>query len=237
MASLNYRLSPHPHHPTDPSQTGDPARSSKWPDYIRDVEAGIKWVLDHGDDDPEGKREKPRTDHTEGRDPKRKRQYILAGHSVGGTMTMLISQSGPLQSKVPRPLAIIPLCGIYDFTTLRDAHLENKDLYNAFTTAAFGPEDDGGWERGDCTKGVIDEEVKVIVMGHGKEDKLVDWGQAEQMARILEKVDGSRVKGGGGRKAEVLTVEGNHNEVWEKGEGVARCVGVTVRLLEGMGYV
>ena len=194
-------------------------------------------MLDHGDDDLEGKSEKPRTDRTEGGDPKTRRQYILAGHSVGGTMTMLISQSDSSYSKVPLPLAIIPLCGIYDFTTLRDAHLENKDLYNAFTTAAFGPEDDGGWERGDCTKGVVDEEVKVIVMGHGKDDKLVDWGQAEQMARVLEKVNGSSGERGGGRKAEVLTVEGNHNEVWEKGIGFAKCVAVTVRRLEEMGYM
>ena len=152
-------------------------------------------------------------------------------------MAMLISQSASSYSNVPRPLAIIPLCGIYDFTTLRDAHMENKDLYNAFTTAALGPEDDGGWERGKCTKGVIDEEVKVIVMGHGKDDKLVDWGQAEQMARVLEKVNESSAEGKGGRKAEVLRVEGNHNEVWGKGVGFARCVGVTVWLLEGMGYV
>ena len=237
MASLNYRLSPHPHHSTNPSETGDPARSSKWPDYIRDVDTGIKWVLDHGDDDPEDKREKLYTDHTEGGDPKTKRQYILAGHSVGGTMAMLISQSDPLNSKVPLPLAIIPLCGIYDFTTLRDAHMENKDLYNAFTTAAFGPEDDGGWERGNCAKAVIDEEVKVVVMGHGKHDMLVDWGQAEQMAGVLEKVNARNTQGEGARQAKLLTVEGNHNEAWEKGFGVAECTQAAVQLLEKMGYL
>ena len=231
MASLNYRLSPHPHHSTDPSEPGDPARSSKWPDYIKDAEAGIRWVLDHGDDDLEDK------SHTKGGDSKKKRQYILAGHSVGGTMAMLIAQSDLFHSKIPLPLAIIPLCGIYDFTSLRDAHLENKDLYNDFTTAAFGPEDDGGWQRGDCTKGIINEEVKAVVMGHGKHDKLVDWNQAEQVARVLEKVNESNAEGKGERKAEVLRVEGNHNEVWEKGVGVANCVKVAVQLLERMGHL
>ena len=152
-------------------------------------------------------------------------------------MAMLISQSDPTYNKVPLPLAIIPLCGIYDFTTLRDAHMEDKDLYNAFTTAAFGPEDDRGWERGDCTKGVIDEEVKVIVMGHGQDDKLVDWGQVEQMAGVMEKVNENNVEGEGGRKAEVVTVEGHHNDPWEKGVGVAKCAEVAVQLLEKMGYL
>ena len=152
-------------------------------------------------------------------------------------MAMLIAQSDVL----PLPVAIIPLCGIYDFTTLRDAHLENKDLYNAFTTAAFGPEDGEGWQKGDCTGGVVNQEVKVVVMGHGKEDRLVDWGQAEQMSTVLEMVNGGDGEGGEGekgrRKAELRTVQGNHNEVWEKGVGVAECVGVTIRYLERLGYL
>ena len=98
---------------------------------------------------------------------------------MGATMTILIAQSYPARVAIPLPIAIIPLCGIYNFKSLRDAHMDHADIYNAFTTAAFGTEDEGGWERGNCTEGEIGGEVKAFVIGHSQEDTLVDWGQVE----------------------------------------------------------
>ena len=217
VASINYRLSPHPNHETQPSQPGDPSRSSKWPDYIEDVKAGVQWVLENGDDEQTTVMRKGV-----------KRPYILAGHSVGGTMSAMIAQSSDLD--IPLPLAVIPLCGIYNFTTLRDSHLEHRALYDAFTTAAFGPEADGGWEFGNCTQKQIRSEVKAVVTGHGKEDKLVDWGQLEEMRGVLDEVNADE-----GRNAVVIEVQGDHNDVWKKGKEVAMCVGKAVELLRGVG--
>ncbi|KAG7006658.1 hypothetical protein G7Y79_00013g034300 [Physcia stellaris] len=225
VASLNHRLSPYPTHPTNPSKPGDPARSSKWPDHMNDVKAGIAWVLNQGDDSQEN------TKPDSGRDGIFKRRYILAGHSVGGTMAMLIAQSDPAELAIPLPLGIVPLCGIYNFTALRDAHPANADIYNTFTTAAFGPEDEGGWERGNCTKGVIHDEVRVVVMGHGKRDTLVEWGQVEEMAGVMDRVNEGISGGGGIRKARVIEVKGDHDEVWEGGVEVAGCVDVAMKTL------
>lgn len=167
-------------------------------------------------------------------------------------MAMKIAQSAhPTSTSLPPPLAIVPLCGIYDFVRLRDAHPGNRELYEAFATAAFGGEEGGGWEEGgrgwaagDCTKGRIVEGVKVVVVGHGRGDGLVEWGQVEGMRGVLEGVNGDGGKDGegeeggkGGRKAVVVEVEGEHNECWEKGEGVARCVEVAVGMLGGLGYL
>lgn len=145
-------------------------------------------------------------------------------------MAMLLAQSDPAYLAIPLPLAIIPLYGIYNFTTLRNTHLENKDIYNDFTTAAFGPEDEGGWELGNCTTMNIREEVKIIVMGHGKEDRLVDWGQAEEMAPVLDKAN-EKVRG----KAVMVDVKGDHDEVWKGGLQIAGCVNVAVGILGARG--
>ena len=153
-------------------------------------------------------------------------------------MAMLIAQTDPAQLAIPLPLGIVPLCGIYNFTALRDAHPANVDIYNTFTIAAFGPEQvEGGWERGHCTKGAIREEVRVVVMGHGKEDTLVEWGQAEEMAGVMDKVNEGNSEGGGSRKALVIEVKGDHNEVWEGGVQVAGCVDAAMKALEEVGGI
>lgn len=155
-------------------------------------------------------------------------------------MAMLIAQSDPAEFAIPLPLGIVPLCGIYNFTALRDAHPANADIYNTFTTAAFGPEDagesmEGGWERGDCTKGVIRDEVRVVVMGHGKEDTLVEWGQVEEMAGVMDKVNEGNSGDGGARRALLVEVNGDHDEVWEGGVQVAGCVDAAMKALEHVG--
>ena len=172
-----------------------------------------------------------------GRGRGNKRGYILAGHSVGGTMTMMIAQSPPPPSSshdIPPPLAIIPLCGIYNFHTLRDAHAENRAIYESFTTAAFGPEKDGGWEKGNCTRGRIGEEVKVVVLGHGKGDRLVDWAQCEELRDVLSGVEGEG-EGGGERRAVIVEIEGDHHDVWKEGREIARCVDRAISLLGEVG--
>ena len=45
IASLNYRLSPYPHHPTHPSSPNNESRNRRWPDHIDDVRDAIRWLF------------------------------------------------------------------------------------------------------------------------------------------------------------------------------------------------
>ena len=113
---------------------------------------------------------------------------------------------------------MVSIEGIYDFVALRDAHLSMRGMYEEFTTGAFGKEEDGGWKRGDvlsCGR-KVEEEVGCVIVGHSREDELVEWQQAVDMMEILTRV---------GNGTEVLVeVEGKHQEVVTGGKGVGVCV-------------
>ncbi len=139
-------------------------------------------------------------------------------------MTLKVAQSEVLPFR--HPVAALSLCGIYDFAALRDAHLSHRQIYDDFTTTAFGPEEDGGWERGN-TKTGFSNEVEVVVLAHSKTDTLVDWEQTEVMRESLRAM-GPQAKGA------VMEVKGDHKEIYEKGEEVARAVMETLEYLQGL---
>lgn len=138
-------------------------------------------------------------------------------------MTLKVAQSEVLPFR--HPVAALSLCGIYDFAALRDAHLSHRQIYDDFTTAAFGPEEDGGWERGN-TKVGFSNKVKVVVLAHSKTDTLVEWEQTEVMRDSLRAWSPQA-------KGVVTEVKGDHKEIYEKGEEVARAVKETLGYLRG----
>ncbi|KAK0509675.1 hypothetical protein JMJ35_008069 [Cladonia borealis] len=228
IASINYRLSPYPHHPTHPSHPGDKSRNAKWPDHINDVRDAIKYLQRPGGELEEGK------------------EWIICGHSVGATMALMLAMSPspslPSPSthnhdeygwghEIPLPglIGVIGISGIYDFTACRDAHPAMRDIYDAFITGAFGPEEDGGWERGDVRSAGrrVGREVGVVVVGGSRGDELVEWEQVGAMMGGLEWEEGE------GRKV-VVEVEGGHMDVVEGGVGVGMCVGRCLEALVGM---
>lgn len=122
--------------------------------------------------------------------------------------------------------AVVSLQGIFSFGLCRDRHLGSREVYDSFTTGAFGPESEGGWEKGDliqCGRGV-GEGVDVVVLGHSRGDELVEWEQAVGMGEVL----GREGREGVGV---VVEVEGGHQEVISGGEGLGRCVVVAVAML------
>lgn len=139
-------------------------------------------------------------------------------------MTLKVAQSEVLPFQ--HPVAALSLCGIYDFVALRDAHLSHRQVYDDFTTAAFGPEEDGGWERGN-TKTGFSKKVEVVVLAHSKTDTLVDWGQIEVMRGLLM-ATGPRAKG------VLMEVKGDHKEIYEKGKELARAVKETLGYLQAL---
>lgn len=124
--------------------------------------------------------------------------------------------------------AVVPICGIYSFTALRDAHPEVREVYETFTSAAFGPEEEGGWGRGDLIGffgggGGVRVGVEVV-LGGSRGDEAVEWGQVGGLVAVM-----------GEGAVGVVQCEGGHEEVVDGGVMVPRCVGVAVGRLRGLG--
>ena len=195
----------------------------EWPAHIDDVRDAIRWLLrKEGEEGWEGK------------------EWIICGHSVGGTMAVMlgleprISRDGhdygwgnEMQMQGLR--GVVGVEGIYDFTACRDAHPEMREVYDGFIEGAFGKEGDGGWRRGNvsgCGRRV-GRGVGVVVLGQSRGDELVEW---EQVGGMIGEV---KWEGEEGAK-ELVELEGRHQEVVEGGVGIAKCVGRCVELLVRM---
>lgn len=170
-------------------------------------------------------------------------EWIVCGHSVGGTMAVMIGMDGTggegkeweggiwgREGGMDGLKAVISLEGIYDFAACRDAHPLLRDMYDAFTTGAFGPEEEGGWERGDvlrCKRRIRDG-VEAVVVGHSRDDELVEWEQGQRLIGVLER---EREGEGRGEVVRLVEVEGTHSQVVRDGVAVGRCVGVAIAVL------
>ncbi|KAL8976079.1 MAG: hypothetical protein Q9177_006921, partial [Variospora cf. flavescens] len=253
IASINYRLSPyyptshhptnHPsHHPTNhPScaDDDDESRNAKWPDHVHDVRAGIEWLL-RSDAGRERAKKKYPAPLKEEEDEEKGEGIILVGHSVGATIAFAIALGldGVGGNRHEAVDAVVGVEGVYDFVALRDAHLESRRVYEEIATGAFGNEESGGWERGNVVKAVGEGKgfrgTKVVVLGHSKGDELVEWGQMKMMDEALRENgwwggDGGGGRVGKGKEVTMMELEGGHDEIWEKGEELARCIALAVQ--------
>lgn len=140
-------------------------------------------------------------------------------------MTLKICQTPALPFAYPA--AALSLCGIYDFTALRDAHRSSQKIYDEFTNGAFGPEEQDGWAHGLTTRDAIRKDVKLLLLAHSKTDSLVDWQQTHKMSDILERLDSDQ-------QGVVREMYGDHKEIYEKGIEIARIVQESMRILEGL---
>lgn len=120
-------------------------------------------------------------------------------------------------------VGVVSVCGIADFRRLRDAHLGERGVYEGFIRGALGEE----WEEGGALWEGVWGGLEVVVLGQGRGDALVEWGQVEVLVEGVR-----RGMGEGKGKVRVLELEGGH-EVWRDGREVARCVGVAVEMLRG----
>ncbi|KAL2832089.1 Alpha/Beta hydrolase protein [Aspergillus cavernicola] len=220
-ASISYRLSPHPSYPQDPStESPNTLRAASHPDHISDV-IGALSVLEER--------------------YKIGNRYILVGHSCGATLAfqaVMRSVSYSFSSQAyPLPVAILGMAGIYDLRKLRDAH---KDIsaYQEFIEGAFGA-DEVGWDA--ASPGVVRgeegvegwDEGRVVVLAHSEGDGLCDVAQSEGMRRSLGEWDKDRERGE--REVHFLSIEGEHDEAWEKGGELAKGILFTLARLQEMG--
>jgi acetyl esterase/lipase len=224
IASINYSLSPFPQHPTDPAppkEAGMPLNASRQamhPDHIVDVLKGLAYLQSKAGFGS---------------------NYILLGHSCGATLAFQVAMShsnwgaSAMDLQVAKPKVIIGLNGLYDMPKLirepGEKHLHLKAAYEGFTRLAFG-DDEKVWGAmspisvGHWKNEWVEGEKVVFVQSH--EDTLVPYWQTKDMQ---EKFISS--------KSEALVVEelganGDHNELWSKGERLAEIVVEVVNSLK-----
>ncbi|KIW20112.1 hypothetical protein PV08_00687 [Exophiala spinifera] len=205
-ASINYRLSPNPHYPQDPTKTPRyELRDAKWPDHMHDVLAAIA--------------------HLQGRYGFGDR-YLLVGHSVGATMALLstlssfpylFSSSTPASGSgvmmmtkkkkkeeeektkltISPPLAVLGVSGIYDFPALHARFPSYVDLTRNANISTVQDDAAASPARYDVRRYETEWASNVpggkvgVVLAHSRDDGLVDWGQVEIMRDVL--LTGARI--------------------------------------------
>ena len=209
LASINYRLSPHPHHPTHPAPTReegvplDKARTALHPQHIHDILTALSFLQKNGvTNNP----------------------YILAGHSCGATLAfqavMDPSRWGYTLPPPTKPSIVVGLNGLYDVLSFiaspPDSHKSLVPIYEAFTIGAFGSISDSSTAMPVIVADWATEwpSAKSVVLVQSKEDKLVPYSQLEMMrARLAET----------GMLCPVVEMEAglDHNEMWSVGTRLA----------------
>jgi acetyl esterase/lipase len=193
FASINYRLSPYPSHPENPSKPDDPSRNVHHPAHLLDVAHALLYLEEEYG--------------IAGR-------YILAGHSAGATMAFQLHNSYLKDVELPIPACVIGIAGIYHFRDFVEAHKEIS-AYKELMENAFP--DHSVWD--DASPPITQrpglalwEQAKVIVISHSDDDELVEKGQASTMIKRAHSIAQAK------ERVHELEVLGKHDEVWENGK-------------------
>ncbi|KAJ4338388.1 hypothetical protein N0V87_003931 [Didymella glomerata] len=218
IASLNYRLSPYPSHPTSPSTPSDTSRNAVHPEHVRDVAAALTFL----------------------RNEYGMQRWVGAGHSCGATLLLqYVSGIGLDTALEGGPEGLVLLCGVYNIPLLLQNHdppacPENiSKIYYEFIAGAFGS-DQSVYRSVSPVAGTYGtkqwKEGKLMVLAHSYEDELIERQQRDVMCValdregwgiVMEDGDGEANIGAGSRVLEVRDLKGGHDWIWEDGEQVA----------------
>lgn len=204
---MDYRLSPHPSFPQDPASTpAHELRAAAHPDHIRDVRAALGYL---------------QARYGFGSD------YVLLGHSAGATLALQLlmgtGADGADDDDVALPRAVLGLEGIYDLIGLADrlgpAYAElfrgafpgGREAWAEVSPLRFAGDFAECWGKGGGKS-----EEKLVVLGWGPQDELIDEPEIDGMAKRLGE-DGVHV-------VVVKDLEGTHDGMWEDGRPFARVV-------------
>lgn len=136
---------------------------------------------------------------------------------------------------IVQPMAILGTEGIYDVRLLRDTH-KHITAYQEFSEGAFGC-DESAWDaaspaaKGEDGLSGVERGWKsglVAIVAHSEEDNLVDRGQANAMADVLDKWEEQKRED---RRVVRLVLKGEHDEPWRKGDELARAIAMTIQYL------
>lgn len=211
VASINYRVSQFPTHPTLPYDAvkddhSDPAREAVHPDHLNDVLHAFALLRTFG-----------LTDHS----------YILSGHSCGACLAFQAILQPPAYYSidvpdVPCPAAVLGLNGLYDLPALVNgldaSHEHLRAEYETMLTFAFGANRDV-WAAASPTRfdpREIGQRVqaglapRLVVLDESVDDQLVPMNQKLGLQATLGNVDGLRTIPG-------HRSSGPHAAPWEQG--------------------
>ena len=227
IASLNYRVSQFPTHPTVPYDAirdnhSDPAREATHPQHLRDVLHGFALLRSFGLTD---------------------RSYILSGHSCGSCLAFqAILQPTAYYGletipDAPCPAAVLGLNGLYDLPALVHglgvSHEQLRAEYAMLLSNAFGA-DENEWPAASPARfdpAEIAERVRegkaprLVVLDQSTEDQLVPMNQKQRLEANLGKADGLRVVAG-------HRCTGRHAAPWEQGSMIWDSLQDIARLLQ-----
>jgi pimeloyl-ACP methyl ester carboxylesterase len=222
VASISYRLSPHPKYQQERApdrDDSDRVRNARHPDHIDDVRAALKFLDTHYGFDGTF-------------------SYVLVGHSVGATMGLQYvmelprekgrGRMGPFPG--PEPHAVVGVEGLYD---LRGLVKRCGDGYREFIAGAYGEEEElwgrmspalfkGNWLEDSRTYNRL---CHLVVLGWSPDDELVDGTEIDVMEETLR-------NGYFGVTRVFRDLEGSHDGVVEDGEAIARVLISTVEELD-----
>ncbi|KAI9781556.1 MAG: hypothetical protein M1816_002271 [Peltula sp. TS41687] len=212
FASINYRMSPYPQHPTDPSSNDDQGRNVRFPDHLHDVLDALAFLQDkYGFGD----------------------QYVLAGHSAGATLAYQVVMDCWRHGPYPAlPLAVAGLAGVYDFTAIVARH-PGVPMYTEIVENAFGPKQN--WDHAAPAVwlgkvGSLNEtwpNGRLAVIAYSEEDELVE---PEESVALWEVLTGSR-NASDLRRVELVKSRGPHDAQWEQGTELASLILKAVDML------
>jgi kynurenine formamidase len=204
FASINHRLSPYPDHPTKPSSPDDPSRNAKHPDHLVDISKAMtfletKYGISSG--------------------------FLLVGHSAGATLAFQIQEQFE-NSKIPIPLGVLGVEGIYDIPLLVETY-ESIPAYREFIENAFGP-DEVVWDNASPARSKKPEawdKAKAIIIAHSDEDELLNRRQADVMMKRLQQSTSCK------DRTHYFPATGHHDGIWKDGHELARLIENALALL------
>ncbi|KAK8156159.1 Alpha/Beta hydrolase protein [Phyllosticta citrichinensis] len=217
IASLHYRLSPYPTHPTHPTRLARDTTAAQ-------LEGRAVAHPAHRDDVLEALAALRRL-YAVGT----ARAFVLLGHSCGATLALQVLPQLAEEQALPR--AVAGISGIYDVPRFAANH-GDVPVYAEILAGAFGGDGDSvddamraAWaEASPVRVAAVLARLQRVVLAQSRADGLVEWEQVELMRRAAEETKG-------GQTVQVIEIQGQHDECWETGEGVAL---VVEKLLEGL---
>ncbi|KAM5504586.1 Kynurenine formamidase [Microsporum canis] len=219
IASIDYRLSPHPNFPQDAgSVDAREYRNAKRPEHITDVQKALALLQEK---------------YAFGE------RYVLIGHSCGGTMSFQVVMDRVLRAEeVVRPVAIVCVAGVTHMPLLVET-MAHVPAYREFIADAFGGEDT--WRLAspamDVTAGgVVDswKNGRLAVVARSVNDEALPGNQLAPMKEALAPWAAAAEAGKERRVKIIEDMVDTHDGMWTSGKEVAAVISTAIKELQDM---
>jgi len=116
----------------------------------------------------------------------------------------------------------VGVSGIYDFPAIHKTNPDYEDMTSNGMDRKYYEEASPALYTAEVYKEKWDQEKRVVVIAHSKDDGLVGWDQPEEMMAVYS---------GDGFTSQLVELKGQHNEIWGKGNELVRAIQKAVELV------